>query len=75
MRLRPIRLDDVDHINEPDVTRNFADMSTKITREQELAFLSKMIASDADRLFAIEDDDGGYLGNAGIHKIQDQISF
>jgi hypothetical protein len=34
-----------------------------------------MIASDTDRLFAIEDDDGGYLGNAGIHKIQDQISF
>ena len=73
MQLRPIRLDDVDHImewiNEPDVTRNFADMSKKITREQELSFLEQMIESETDRLYAIEDDDGRYLGNAGIHKI------
>lgn len=73
MRLRPIRLDDVDSImewiNEPAVTRNFADMSKQITRDQELQFLEQMIASETDRLFAIEDDDGAYLGNAGVHKI------
>ena len=73
MRLRPIRLDDVDEIlqwiNEPEITRNFAAMSKTITREQELAYLERMIASDVDRLWAVEDDDGRYLGNAGIHQI------
>ena len=73
IRLRPIRLDDVDAImewiNDPAVTRNFASMSERITREQEIAFLERTLASDTDRLFAIEDLEGRYLGNAGIHKI------
>jgi len=73
IQLRPIRLDDVDAImawiNDPSVTRNFAKMSTTITREQEIAFLERPLESDADRLFAIEDLDGNYLGNAGLHKI------
>jgi len=73
IRLRPIRLDDVDAImewiNDPAVTRNFAGMSATITREQELAFLERTLASDTDRLYAIEALDGTYLGNAGVHKI------
>ncbi len=73
VRLRPIRTSDVDAImewiNDPDVTRNFADMSRRITREQELAFLERMIASETDRLCAIETLEGEYLGNAGVHKI------
>ncbi len=73
IQLRPIRVDDVDAImewiNDAAVTRNFAAMSTEITREQEIAFLEQTIASDTDRLFAIEDLDGSYIGNAGIHKI------
>ncbi len=73
VHLRPICLGDVDHImswiNRPDVTRNFAEMSREITREQELAFLAKMIASETDKLYAICANDGTYLGNAGIHKI------
>jgi len=73
VRLRPIRRDDVDAImewiNDETVTRNFAGMSRRITREQELAFLDGVIASDTDRLYAIEDLDGRYLGNAGVHKI------
>jgi len=73
IQLRPIRVDDVDAImewiNDPSITRNFAAMSTEITREQEVAFLERTIASDTDRLYAIEDLDGNYLGNAGIHKI------
>ncbi|MCB9668392.1 MAG: GNAT family N-acetyltransferase [Alphaproteobacteria bacterium] len=71
--LRPIRLDDVDAImtwiNDPEVTRNFADMSRQITREDELAFLERTLASPTDRLFAIVEPDGTYLGNAGLHKI------
>jgi RimJ/RimL family protein N-acetyltransferase len=71
--LRPIRLDDVDDIltwvNDPAVTRNFADLSKTITREQELAFLQRTLDSDTERLFAIVDQQGAYLGNAGLHKI------
>lgn len=71
--LRPIRRDDVDAIltwiNDPVVTRNFADLSKQITRQQELDFLDRMIASETDHLYAIVDLDGTYLGNAGIHKI------
>ncbi|TNE87585.1 MAG: N-acetyltransferase [Deltaproteobacteria bacterium] len=71
--LRPIRPEDVDHImqwiNDPAVTRNFAHMSAQITREQELAWLEHVIASDTDRLYAVVDADGAYLGNAGVHKI------
>lgn len=73
VRLRPIRLDDVDAImewiNDEEVTRNFAGMAGRITREQELAFLEQVIASDTDRLYAVEDLQGRYLGNAGVHKI------
>jgi len=73
VQLRPIRRDDVDAImewiNDESVTRNFAGMSQKITREQELAFLDQVMASETDRLYAIEDREGRYLGNAGVHKI------
>lgn len=73
IQLRPIRLDDVDAIlewiNDPDVVGNFATLSQRITREEELAFLQRTIASPDDRLYAIEDRQGRYLGNAGIHKI------
>ncbi|MCB9687620.1 MAG: GNAT family N-acetyltransferase [Alphaproteobacteria bacterium] len=72
IHLRPIRVDDVDAImtwvNDPEVVRNFATMGN-ITREQEVAFLERMIASETDRLYAIETLEGQYLGNAGIHKI------
>ncbi len=56
-------------INRPEVTRNFAGMSRQISRDEEVAFVERMIASETDRLFAITTDDGTYLGNAGIHKI------
>ena len=73
LALRPIRLDDVDRImawiNDPAVTRNFARMSGDITRDEELAWLRWVIDSPHDRLFAVEDADGTYLGNAGVHKI------
>lgn len=72
IQLRPIRVDDVDAImtwvNDPEVVRNFATLGN-ITREQEVAFLERMIASETDRLYAIETLDGMYLGNAGVHKI------
>lgn len=72
IRLRPIRVDDADAIlewiNDPEVTRNFAALG-RITREQEIRFLEATIASDTDRLYAIETFDGALLGTAGVHKI------
>jgi len=71
--LRRLEMSDLDSImewiNDPDVTKNFAGMSSKITRDQEAAFLEKMADSDTDRLYAVVDRKGHYLGNAGIHKI------
>ena len=71
--LRPIVIEDVDSImewvNDPSVTRNFAGMSRKITREEEHRFIQGMIDSPTDRLWAVVDQDGVNLGNAGIHKI------
>ncbi len=71
--LRPLTMDDLDAImawiNDPAVTRNFAGMSGTITREQEAAFLERIFASETDRLYAVVDREGAYLGNAGIHKI------
>ncbi|MEZ4318446.1 MAG: GNAT family protein [Myxococcota bacterium] len=71
--LRPLTMDDLDAImewiNDPEVTKNFAGMSAQITREQEAAFLEGVFASDTDRLYAVIDTEGRYLGNAGIHKI------
>jgi len=73
VQLRPVRISDVDSImewiNDPQVTRNFAGMSEPITREQETAFLSSMIESKTDRMYAVESNDGVMLGTAGIHKI------
>lgn len=73
IRLRPLTLGDLDAImawiNDPDVVRNFARLSGPITREEEERFLTATLGSETDRLWAIERDDGKYLGNAGIHKI------
>lgn len=72
-RIRPIRIGDVDSImgwvNDPDVVRNFQNFDMKITREQEIAFLEKMIASSDDRLFTIGAEDGVHIGNVGLHGI------
>lgn len=71
--LRPLAMDDLDAImgwiNDPEVTQNFAGMSSPITRDQEAAFLERTLASPDERLFAAVDTDGRYLGNAGIHRI------
>jgi RimJ/RimL family protein N-acetyltransferase len=74
IRLRPLTLDDVDHVmtwvNEPDIVGNFAAFSGEpFTREQELAYLTKLIASPNDRVFSIERDDGAYVGQVGVHQI------
>jgi RimJ/RimL family protein N-acetyltransferase len=73
--LRPLALTDVDQmmtwVNDPGIVGNFATFSGKpFTREEELAYVEKMLASPVDKVFAIaEAATGSYLGNVGIHQI------
>jgi RimJ/RimL family protein N-acetyltransferase len=75
VRLRPLALTDVDHmmtwVNDPAIVGNFATFSGRaFTRDEELAYIERMMRSDVDRVFAIEtSDDGRYLGNVGVHQI------
>jgi RimJ/RimL family protein N-acetyltransferase len=74
IRLRPVVESDVDAImtwiNDPEITRNFAGFQSVVTREAELAFLGRMIASPTDRLYAVTSaSDDIAIGTAGIHNI------
>ncbi len=63
-------LDDVmSWVNDPDVTKNLARFDGKISREEEREFLLRHFASPTDRVFSIEDEGGGYIGQIGIHQI------
>ena len=72
-QLRPLRMDDLDNmmewINNTEIIINFQNFDMNITREQEQKFLERILASESDRMFAVEDENGIYLGNAGIHGI------
>ena len=71
--LRPLEIKDLDKImewvNDPKIVFNFQNFDLKITREAEKAYLEKILASADDRLFAIETENGTYLGNVGLHNI------
>jgi RimJ/RimL family protein N-acetyltransferase len=75
VRLRPLSLEDVDRmmtwVNDPAIVGNFATFSGKpITRDEEVAYVQKMLASKEDRVWAFERaSDGAYLGNVGLHQI------
>jgi len=75
-RLRPIEMSDLDSmmnwINDPEITGNFANFNTPVSREEESKYLEKIIESETDKLFVIEDRGGEYLGNIGLHQIHYQ---
>jgi RimJ/RimL family protein N-acetyltransferase len=72
--LRPLAETDVDHImtwvNRPEIVGNLAAFSgAPMTREDELAWIRRTLAS-GDRVWSIvATDDGRYLGQIGIHQI------
>ena len=78
VRLRPLEESDVDHImtwvNEPEIVGNLAAFTgSAFTRDQELAYVRRMIASTSEVVFSIlAADDGRYLGQCGIHQIHDR---
>ncbi len=73
VKLRPLERKDLDNmmawVNDPEVIKNFARFSGEITREEEAGYLERMLASETDRVFAIENEEGDYLGNIGLHQI------
>ena len=77
-RLRgPLTPDDVEGIlddvmlwiNDPEIVKNLARFDHVITRDEEREFLKKHFASPTDRVFAIENERGQYVGQIGIHQI------
>ena len=74
LHLRPLDLErDLEHImnwvNDPTIVSNFGWFDGKVTREKEKKYLEKMLASTTDRLYSVVDDQGTYVGQAGIHEI------
>lgn len=73
--LRPLAEQDVDDImtwvNDREIVGNIASFSGEpFTREQELAYVRSMIASEQDRVFSVlRAGDGTYLGQVGLHQI------
>lgn len=75
VRLRPLAESDVDHIlgwvNDPAIVGNIAAFSGHaFTREQELAYIRRTLASTTDVVWSIEEAaTGRYLGQAGLHQL------
>ena len=78
VRLRPLAEGDVDHIltwvNDPEITGNIAAFSGHaFTRDDELAYIRRTLASTSDVVFSIEEAaTGRYLGQTGIHQIHER---
>lgn len=74
VRLKKLALEDIDHvmtwINDPEVVKNFQNFDKIISREEELEFLTRIIASPVDHLFSLFDANSGtYVGQGGINSI------
>lgn len=72
-RLRPLSLDDLENImlwiNDSEVIGKFAAFAVPKTRIEEKRYLQKLLASKTEKVFAIESENGKYLGNIGLHEI------
>ena len=71
--LRPLTMEDLDNmmtwINDKEVIGNFGYFKHPISREDEEQFLKKILNSENDIIYAIETEDGEYLGNAALNQI------
>jgi ribosomal-protein-alanine N-acetyltransferase len=78
VRLRPLAETDVDDIlgwvNDPEIVGNIAAFAGHaFTREQELAYIRRTLASTADVVWSIEEAaTGRYLGQTGLHQIHER---
>ena len=78
VRLRPLAETDVDDIltwaNAPEVVGNLAAFGGRaFTRDDELAYVRRTLASPSDRVFSILASEGDrYLGQVGLHQIHER---
>jgi RimJ/RimL family protein N-acetyltransferase len=78
VRLRPLAESDVDNIlgwvNDPEIVGNIAAFAGHaFTREQELAYIRKTLASTSDVVWSIEEAaTGRYLGQTGLHQLHER---
>jgi RimJ/RimL family protein N-acetyltransferase len=78
IRLRPLCEEDVDNImswvNDPAVIGNFAAFSgAPMSRQQELEWVRRTIASTSERVWSVFAEAGGrYLGQVGLHQMHSQ---
>ena len=72
-KVRLLEMGDLDNImkwvNDEEVIKNFQNFDKKITREEEEAYLGRVLNSRDDKMFAIETENGEYIGNIGLHQI------
>ncbi len=73
--LRPINMKDVDNlmtwVNDPLVVGKFATFQQDYTKEDEIAYINKVIQSKDEKVFSIESS-GEYIGQAGLHEIEER---
>ena len=73
--LRALEHDDLPHfvrwINDPE-TRRFMMMSYPLSMTEEENWWEGFLTRQGDHIFAIEADDGTYIGNIGLHDIQQE---
>lgn len=71
-KIRPLEMKDLDNImswiNDKTIVGEFANIKP-MSRESEQKFLEQILASETDKLFAIEAENGVYIGDVGIHQI------
>ncbi len=72
-RLRALEHDDLPHfvrwINDPE-TRRFMVMRYPLSMTEEEKWWERFLQRENDYIFAIEAEDGNYIGNIGLHDIE-----
>lgn len=74
LELRPLSPDHLDlvmtWVNDPDVVKNFQHFDRTVTREEESAFIGRLLASPTDRAFSVfRTADSAYIGQAAVNQI------
>lgn len=71
--LKPLCLGDVENllswVNDADVVGRFVDLSKEKGRNEEIRYISRILASEREKVFSIFTEEEIYLGQAGLHEI------